>query len=111
VGLAEFLRSEVQMNLILLTGNECKVCHDVEEAFKKKYADELKSGEADICNLDEDEQAQQFWFENELPLAPVVVVVSDKMKLISVLDPSDLTKEAKPAETSADKAPAGRAGI
>ena len=78
------------MNLVLFTGNECEPCHEVEEAFKKRYKEELASGEADIVNLDEEEDAQQFWMENELPLAPTMVVVSDQKKLITILDPKGL---------------------
>lgn len=81
------------MNLVLFTGNECPVCHDIEEAFKKKYKEELDSGEADIVNLDEEPDAQQFWMENELPLAPTMIVVADNRKLVCVLDPKDLLEE------------------
>ena len=82
------------MNLVLFTGNGCEPCHEVEEAFKKRY------GEADIVNLDEEEDAQQFWMENDLPLAPVMVVVSDEKKLITILDPKGLLEEALPAASS-----------
>ena len=83
------------MNLVLFTGDECPVCHEVEEAFKKRYKEELDSGEADIVNLDEDEESQQFWIENELPLAPTMVVVSDQKKLVTILDPKELLGETK----------------
>ena len=82
-----------KMNLVLFTGNECEPCREVEEAFKKRYKAELDSGEADIVNLDEEEDAQQFWMENELPLAPTMVVVSDQKKLITILDPKELLGE------------------
>lgn len=83
------------MNLVLFTGNECGVCHEVEEAFKKRYKAELDSGEADIVNLDEEEDAQQFWMEHDLPLAPTMIVVSDQKKVITILDPKDLLAETK----------------
>ena len=83
------------MNLVLFTGNECPVCHEAEEAFKKRYKEELDRGEADIVNLDEEEDAQQFWMENDLPLAPTMVVVSDQKKLITILDPKELLGETK----------------
>ena len=84
----------------MFTGNECPPCKEVEEAFKKHYKEELDSGEADIVNLDEEENAQQFWMENNLPLAPTMVVVSDQKKVITILDPTELLKEASPvAET------------
>jgi len=82
------------MNLVLFTGNECEPCQEVEEAFRKRYKEELDSGEADIVNLDEEEDAQQFWMENDLPLAPTMVVVSDQKKLITILDPKELLEEA-----------------
>lgn len=85
------------MNLVLFTGDSCQICHEVEKAFKKRYKEELKSGEADIVNLDEEEDAQQFWMENDLPLAPTMVVVSDQKKLITILDPRELLEEASPA--------------
>ena len=83
------------MNLVLFTGNDCNICEKVEEAFKKRYKAELDSGEADIVNLDEEEEAQQFWMENELPLAPTLIVVSDQKKLITILEPSELLEEPK----------------
>ena len=88
------------MNLVLFTGNDCPPCHQVEEAFRKRYKEELDKGEADIVNLDEEEDAQQFWMENELPLAPTIIVVSDQKKLIAILDPEELLKEALPAAAS-----------
>jgi len=86
------------MNLVLFTGNECNICHDAEEAFKKAFKEELESGEADIVNLDEDEESQQFWMENELPVAPCMIVVSDKKKVISILDTAELIKKDKEPE-------------
>lgn len=100
------------MNLVLFTGNDCPICVEIEEAFKKKYKEELESGEADIVNLDEEPDAQQFWMENELPLAPTMVVVADNKKLVCVLDPKELLedKEApkelqKVAASTLDKKP------
>jgi len=88
------------MDIVLFTGNECPICHDIEEAFKERFKEELDSGEADIVNLDEDETAQQFWAENELPLAPIIFIVSEGKKIITVLDPMQLLKEASAAATS-----------
>ena len=81
------------MNLVLFTGNGCPPCQEVEEAFKKRFKQELDNDEADIVNLDEEEDAQQFWMENELPLAPIMVVVSDQKKLVTILDPKELLGE------------------
>jgi len=93
------------VNLVLFTGNDCPICHEVEEAFKKRYKEELDSGEADIVNLDEEEDAQQFWMENDLPLAPTMVVVSDEKKLITVLDPKELLNEALPDASASVRQP------
>ena len=90
------------MKLRLFTGNDCPPCDKVKEAFKQRYKEELDSGEADVVNLDEDEKAQKIWMENELPLAPVMVVMSDQEKIITILDPTEFLKEASPA-TEADK--------
>lgn len=97
------------MDLTLFTGNGCQVCHDIEEAFKKKYKAEIESGEADIVNLDENEEAQRFWMEHDLPVAPIIVVVSEKENLICVLEPQDLLKEAETPAAEGEKAAAGRA--
>jgi len=91
------------MNLVLFIGDDCPSCHRVEEAFRKRYKEELDSGEADIVNLDQEEDAQQFWMENNLPLAPTLIVVSDKRKLITILDADELLTEASPAAAAADK--------
>lgn len=93
------------MELILFTGNDCKVCHDVEEAFRKKFAKELDSKEAEVVNLDENEGAQQFWMENELPVAPVIVIMTESDTLVAVLDTEALLKEASPAAPAAEGAP------
>ena len=88
------------MNLVLLDGNDCSPCEEVEAAFRKEYKKELDSGEADVVNLDEDEKAQQVWMENELPLAPTMIVISDSLKVITVLDVDEFLKKASPAAKS-----------
>ncbi len=98
------------MKLRLFIGNECPPCDEAKEAFKKRYKEELDSGEANIVNLDEDEKAQEIWIKNELPLAPVMVVMSDQEKIITILDPEDLLKEASPGATEPEKAPAESSG-
>ncbi|GAI51187.1 unnamed protein product, partial [marine sediment metagenome] len=82
-----------QMILTLFTGDECPPCTKVEEAFKKRYKEEIGSGEADIVNLDENEAAQQFWAEHDLPLAPVMVVTTDSGKLISVIEAEEIMEK------------------
>ena len=91
------------MNLVLLVGNDCPVCDDVKAAFKREYKKEIDSGEADIVNLDEDEKAQQIWMENELPLAPTMIVITDNLKIITVLDVDEFLKKASPAAKAAVK--------
>ena len=85
-----------KMILTLFTADECLPCTEVEEAFKKRYKEEIDSGEVDIVNLDENEAAQQFWIEHDLPLAPIMVVTTDNGKLISVIEAQELL-EAEPA--------------
>jgi hypothetical protein len=77
------------MELILFSGDDCSQCHEAEEAFKKKYKKELATGEAVIYNLDDGENAaaQRFWMTHDLPLAPVIAVVTEDEKLIAILDP------------------------
>lgn len=84
------------MKLKLLIGDECPPCDQVEDAFRKKYQDELDRGEAEVVNLDHDEEAQRFWAENELPVAPALLVVSENEKVIAVLGTEDLTKDDLP---------------
>lgn len=88
------------MNLVLLVGNDCPPCDEVKAAFKKEYKAELDSGEADIVNLDEDEEAQQVWMENSLPLAPTIIVISNKLKVVTVLDADEFLKKSKEAAKS-----------
>lgn len=95
------------MKLVLLTSEDCPICDEAEKQFKKTFWRELDSGEAKIVNLDQDETAQEMFLENDLPLAPIVVLVTDKEKVISHIEPSDLLQgleEASPATAEADKA-------
>jgi hypothetical protein len=89
------------MNLVLLVSNDCKICVDAEKAFRHEYKKQLDSGEADIVNLDEDEKAQQIWMENDLPLAPTMIVIADNLQIITVLNPDEIinrgTEQALPA--------------
>ncbi|MDP2659448.1 MAG: hypothetical protein Q8R28_01800 [Dehalococcoidia bacterium] len=78
-----------------MTTSDCSICKEAEESFKARFKKELDSGEAEIINLEESESAAKFWAENDLPLAPVVVVVSEDEKLIAVLDIDEMT-QAKP---------------
>jgi hypothetical protein len=76
------------LDITLFTGNECNVCKEAEDKFKEKYAKEIETGEATIVNLDdpENEQAQKFWMKHELPYAPIIVIVTESEKLVTVLD-------------------------
>ncbi len=93
------------MNLVLLVGDDCGACEEVEAVFRHEYKKELDSGEADIVNLDRDEKAQQIWMENELPLAPTMIVISEDLKIITVLDVDEFVKKAK-----AQASPAAKSG-
>lgn len=96
------------MKLILLTAEDCDICHEAEEKFKKWFWKEIDSGEMKIVNLDADEAAQELWMENDLPPAPIVILATDKGKIISHIEPQDLIEglsEVSPAPQEADKLP------
>ncbi len=95
------------MKLVLLTAEDCEICHEAEERFKKDFWRELDTGEAKIVNLDQDEEAQEIFLENDLPLAPIVILVTDRNKVISHIETKDLLaglKEASPSAAEDDKA-------
>ena len=86
-------------NLILMTSSECPPCKEAEAVFRERWPEEIASGEVIVANMDEDEGAYEFWATHELPVAPVIVVVTDSGKLITTLDPlepAELLKEASP---------------
>jgi len=96
------------MKLVLLTSEDCPICDEAVEQFKKNFWRELDNGEAEIVNLDQNEKAQEMWLENDLPLAPVVLLVTDKQKVISTIETKDIIiglKEASPVTAEADKQP------
>lgn len=90
------------MELILFVGNDCQPCKDVEAKFRAKFGDLLGTKEAEVVNIDESEEAQQFWLENELPLAPMMIVVSESDKVIAVLGTDDLLNEAETPTPAGD---------
>jgi len=103
------------MKLILLTGEDCPPCEDDEKQFKKVFWRELDNGEAKIVNLDQDEEAQEMWMNNDLPLAPIVILTTDSGKIISHIETKDIiegVKEASPVAATAetDKAPIESSG-
>lgn len=54
------------------------------------------------------------FLENDLPLAPIVILVTDKNKVISHIEAKDILeglKEASPAAAEADKAPIESSGL
>mgnify|MGYP001589082144 CR=1 FL=1 len=78
------------MKLVFLTGDECDVCHELEVKFKEKFKAELDSGEAMFLNLDQDTEAQDWWIENELPVAPAMVVATEEGRVVAVLKAEEL---------------------
>lgn len=102
------------MKLILLTTDkeDCNLCEEAEKQFKKAFWRELDSGEAKIVNLDNDEEAQELWIENDLPLAPIVILVTDKNKVVSHIETKDILEGLKEASPGAepDKAPTESSG-
>ena len=92
------------MKLILLTAEDCSICEEAEEKFKKDFWRELDSGEAKIVNLDQDEEAQAMFLENDLPLAPIVLLVTDKNKVISHIEAKDIILGLKEASLATKEA-------
>ena len=95
------------MNVILLTGNDCDICDEDKKKFKKAMEEELKSGEAEITNMSEDDDALQFWATHNLPVAPVVIMTTDTGKVLDVMTVDELIeikeehKEATPVDATA----------
>ncbi len=95
------------MKMLLLLGEDCSLCDDAKKKFEKDFWREIDNGEAKIVNLDEDEKAQEMFLENDLPLAPVLVLVTDNDRVVSHIEPKDFfegLKEAPPVPEGADKA-------
>jgi hypothetical protein len=95
------------MEMILFTGNDCKVCEDVEAKFLEKFKPLIDSKEAQVVNLDESEEAQEWWMKNDLPLAPLIVVISENKEVVAVLETDDLLK----AETDTAVSEVSTAGV
>lgn len=96
------------MKLVLLTADECDICDAAVEKFKKDFYREIDNGEAKVVNLDEDEEFQEIFLENDLPLAPIVLLMTDKNRVISHIETKDILlglKEASPATAEAAKQP------
>ena len=83
--------------IILFSGKDCAVCDEADKKFKKKFKEEIATGEAEIIVLDDDEDALEFWAENQLPLAPTIAIISDAQKCLIVLDTDDILDD-KPEE-------------
>ena len=98
------------MKLVLLTADkeDCNLCEDAEKQFKKAFWKEIESGEARIVDVDSDEEFQEKYLTHEdMPLAPVVLLVTDNNKIIVHIETQDIIgdlKEASPVTAEADKA-------
>ena len=96
------------MKLVLLSSDDCDICDEAEEKFKKDFWRELDNGEAKIVNLDQDEEFQEVFITNELPLAPIVLIMTDRNKIVAHIDSKDFfegLEEASPVTAEADKQP------
>jgi hypothetical protein len=95
------------MNCILLTASDCNICDEDKKKFKEAMKEELKSGEAEITNIEEDDDAMDFWATHNLPTAPIVIMTTDSGKILDYLTVDELietqkeTKEATPVEATA----------
>lgn len=79
--------------IILFSGKDCSPCQEADTKFKKRFKDEIESGEAEIVVIDDDDEAYEFWAENKLSLAPTIVVISDAQKCLIELDIDDILNE------------------
>jgi len=95
------------MEMLLLIGNDCKPCEDVEAKFREKFKPLIDTEEAQVVNLDESEEAQEWWMRNELPLAPLIVIIADNKEVVAVLETDDLLK----AETDTAVSEVSTAGV
>ena len=96
------------MKLVLLSSDDCSICDEAEKKFKKDFWRELDNGEAKIVNLDQDEEFQEVFITNELPLAPIVLIMTDRKKIVAHIDSKDFfegLKEVLPATAEADEQP------
>lgn len=93
------------VSMILMIGSDCPPCQEDEATFKQVFKDEIKSGEAEIVNLSEDEDALAFWAEHDLPVTPVVIITTDKGKVIDILSVEELVD----IQTEQNKAKSGKA--
>ena len=96
------------MKAILLTSDDCSICDEAEKRFKKDFWQEIDRGEAKIVNLDQDEEMQEMFITNDLPLAPIVLLVTDRGKLVAHIEADDFfegLKKASPAAVEAEKQP------
>lgn len=72
----------MQVILFSTDPKDCGVCAEAEKKFKQIFAEELKTEEAAIVRIDDNETAQEIWATNGLPLAPVVVITTDEGKVL-----------------------------
>ncbi len=90
------------MKLLLLVGaeGECGLCEVAKARFTKQYGTEIAKLEAEVRDLDNDEQMQELWMSHDdIPLAPVVLLVTDDYKkIISQIEVADLLEDIKQAE-------------
>jgi len=78
------------VKLVLLTGEECGLCDEAVAAFNKQFGREIAHEEAEVVNLDADDAWQEKFVENDLPLAPVIVLVTNEGTIVSTVSPEDL---------------------
>ncbi len=83
------------MQLVLLVTSDCGVCAADVKKLEAKYAEELKTEEVAIYNIDESEDAKEFWVRNNLPTPPVLVLVTDDAKYIATLPIAEILAEVK----------------
>jgi hypothetical protein len=78
------------MEMLLLTHDDCDPCHDIEAKFKERFKALLDTKEAEIVNLDDNEEAMKWWAENDLPVGPVIVIMSENEEVVAVIETDKL---------------------
>jgi hypothetical protein len=81
------------MQLVLLTTTDCGICAEDIAKIKAKFAAEITNEEVAIYNIEDNDQANEFWVKNNLPTPPVAVLVTDDARFVTILPLDDILKE------------------
>ncbi len=94
------------MKLVLITGEDCEVCTKAETTFRQQYKHEIEKGEAVVSDIDIDEDMQRVWMKQDLPIPPVIAIVSNEGRLITVVDATEFLEDQEKASPDSAKSTA-----